>query len=84
MTMKKTDSGQLERFTFAERLLHWMSAASFLYAAFSGLSLWSPRLFGLTSVLGGGVTVRAWHPWSGVLFALVLAEIFRRWASQMH
>ncbi len=74
---------KLVRFSFAERARHWMAALSFLYAAFSGLALWSPHLFWLSSVLGGGETVRRWHPWGGVLFGVALGLMFRNWAREM-
>lgn len=73
----------IERFSFAERASHWTSAFCFLYAAFTGLALWSPRLFWLSGVFGGGETVRAWHPWAGLFFAVALGVMFRRWAKQM-
>ncbi len=76
-------SPKLVRFSFAERVTHWMAALSFLYAAFSGLALWSPHLFWLSSVLGGGETVRRWHPWGGVLFGVALGLMFRNWAREM-
>ena len=76
-------SQKLVRFSFAERARHWMAALSFLYAAFSGLALWSPHLFWLSSVLGGGETVRRWHPWGGVLFGVALGLMFRNWAREM-
>ena len=75
-------SQKLVRFSFAERATHWMAALSFLYAAFSGLALWSPHLFWLSSVLGGGETVRRWHPWGGVLFGVALGLMFRNWAGK--
>ncbi len=74
---------KIDRFSFTERATHWLSALSFLYAAFTGLALWSPRLFWLASVFGGGETVRGWHPWGGIFFALVLGFMFRNWARQM-
>ena len=73
----------IERFSFDERASHWTSALCFLYAAFTGLALWSPRLFWLSGVFGGGETVRAWHPWGGLFFFLALGVMFRRWARQM-
>ena len=75
---------RLVRFSLAERVVHWLVALSFLYAALTGLALWSPRLFWLAAVFGGGTTVRAWHPWGGVLFALFFALMFRNWQRQMH
>jgi formate dehydrogenase subunit gamma len=77
------DEGRIVRFSFQERTLHWLAALSFLYAAFTGLALWSPRLFWLSAVFGGGETVRAWHPWGGLIFATVLGWMFRNWATQM-
>ena len=73
----------IERFSFAERAAHWMAAISFLYAALTGLSLWSEHLYWLAAVFGGGETVRWGHPWGGVLFALVLGVMFVNWAKQM-
>lgn len=74
---------RIDRFNFEERAVHWLAALSFLYAAFTGLALWSPRLFWLSGLFGGGVTIRAWHPWGGLIFAVVLAWMYRNWAAQM-
>jgi formate dehydrogenase subunit gamma len=74
---------RLQRYDFYERVVHWLAALSFLYAAFTGLALWSPRLFWLAAVFGGGETVRGWHPWSGVVFAVVMGLMFSRWARAM-
>ncbi len=78
------DSGaRIERFSFRERLVHWLVALSFVYTGLSGLSLWSPKLWWLAAVMGGGETVKGWHPWAGVIFGLVLATMFRKWAAEM-
>ena len=74
---------KIDRFSVAERATHWLVALAFLYAALTGLSLWSPRLWWLTAVFGGGDTVRGWHPWGGVLFACFFAVMFRAWRRQM-
>lgn len=71
------------RFSFEERVVHWMTALSFLYAALTGLALWSPSLFWLSSLFGGGEAVRRWHPWGGVLFAVALGLMFRNWSKDM-
>jgi formate dehydrogenase subunit gamma len=73
----------IERFSAAERLVHWLVALSFVYSALTGLALWSPRLYWLAAVFGGGGTVRGWHPWAGVVFAAVFALMFRAWRGQM-
>jgi formate dehydrogenase subunit gamma len=80
--MRATDQ-KVPRFDPAERAAHWMAALSFLYAALTGLALWSHKLYWLASVFGGGVTVRGLHPWGGVIFACALGLMFRRWAGQM-
>jgi formate dehydrogenase subunit gamma len=81
--MRKNDPGRVVRFSFSERAAHWLAALSFLYAALSGLALWTPALYGLASVFGGGNAVRAWHPWGGLIFFAALGAMFVRWAGQM-
>ncbi|MEE8586133.1 MAG: formate dehydrogenase subunit gamma [Acidobacteriota bacterium] len=81
--MTRIEQGKVVRFSFSERLAHWLAALSFLYAGLTGLALWSPRLYWLASVFGGGATVRAWHPWGGVIFFAALGTMFVRWAGQM-
>ena len=74
---------RLERFSLRERAIHWTVALAFLYVALTGLALWTPRLYWLASVFGGGPTVSRWHPWGGVLFALAFSLMFRGWHRQM-
>ena len=59
---------RIERFSFIERMMHWLAALSFLYAALTGLALWSHRLYWLAAVFGGGETVRGWHPWRNSIY----------------
>ena len=80
--MTKNDE-RIQRFSFYERAVQWLAALSFLYAALTGLALWSHRLYWLAAVFGGGETVRSWHPWGGVVFSLVLGVMFKNWAAQM-
>jgi formate dehydrogenase subunit gamma len=74
---------RVPRFDVYERTVHWLAALSFLYAALTGLALWSHKLYWLAWVFGGGVTVRGLHPWGGAIFTVVLGLMFRRWAAQM-
>jgi formate dehydrogenase subunit gamma len=83
MTERPRRVRRIERFTFKERVVHWLAALTFVYAALSGLSLWSPHLYWIASVLGGGTAVRWGHPWGGVFFAALLGMMFLTWASQM-
>ena len=73
----------MHRYSFAERSVHWLSALSFLYAAFTGLAMWSHKLYWLAGVFGGGNATRFAHPWAGIVFAVVLGVMFRAWAGQM-
>jgi formate dehydrogenase subunit gamma len=79
---KNTD-GWLLRFTFRERVVHWTVALSFLYLALTGLALWTPKLFWLAAVFGGGEAVRWGHPWAGVIFVLALGAMFQNWSRDM-
>ncbi len=81
--MAENIKDRIARFSFTERAVHWMAAISFMYSALTGLALWSPYLFWLAGVFGGGVATRAGHPWGGVVFAAVLGVMFRSWARQM-
>ena len=74
---------KIERFSVIDRVVHWLVALSFLYAALTGLALWSPRLYWLAYLFGGGTTVRAWHPWGGIVFALVFSTMYARWRRPM-
>jgi formate dehydrogenase subunit gamma len=80
--MKATEQ-KIPRFDARERTIHWAVAIGFLYASLTGLSLWSHKLYWLAWVFGGGVTVRAMHPWGGVVFVLAFTFMFRRWAAEM-
>lgn len=55
-----------------QRLNHWAVALLFILLAVSGLALLYPRLFFLTMLLGGGVSVRQLHPWLGVAWCVLL------------
>ena len=83
MVQRVTTESKVIRFTVRERVVHWLVALGFLYAALTGLALWTPRLFWIASIFGGGTTVRAWHPWGGLVFVLPLAAMFLAWNRQM-
>src|SRR5437867_12941816 len=83
MDLKTPNESRLTRFSVTERSVHWLVALSFLYTALTGLALWSPRLFWLASIFGGGTTVRAWHPWGGLFFIVAFTLMFRAWRTQM-
>jgi formate dehydrogenase subunit gamma len=73
--------GVIERYTFSERLMHALTAVTYLYCLATGLAFYSPHLFWLASVLGGAPTSRFWHPWIGLGFligTLWMTSLWRR------
>lgn len=79
----KRDTDQIERFTLKERIIHWIVGISFVYLMLTGLALFTPHLFWLAHVLGGGPTIAKWHPLIGVVFFLALSWMFLLWRRQM-
>lgn len=79
----KRDTDQIERFTLKERIIHWIVGISFVYLMLTGLALFTPHLFWLAHVLGGGPTIAKWHPLIGVVFFLALSWMFLLWQRQM-
>ncbi len=79
--VKGTD---LDRFTYAERVVHWVVGVTFVLLLTSGLAFSYPSLFWMTAVFGGGPAARALHPLIGLAFATGLAFMFVRWVRDMH
>ncbi|HWK86279.1 MAG TPA: formate dehydrogenase subunit gamma [Xanthobacteraceae bacterium] len=68
------------RYTAGARLNHWITAASLVLLALSGLALFHPSLYWLTGLFGGGPNTRMLHPWIGVvLFFSFIGLFFRFW-----
>lgn len=78
------DPVTVDRYTPAARINHWITAASLVLLALSGLALFHPSLFFLTGLFGGGETTRAIHPWIGVvLFFGFLGLFLRFWRANL-
>jgi formate dehydrogenase subunit gamma len=78
------DPVTVDRYTPAARVNHWITAASLVLLALSGLALFHPSLFFLTGLFGGGETTRAIHPWIGVvLFFGFLGLFLRFWRANL-
>jgi len=75
--------GRILRYSFRERLVHWLAGLSYLYLLLTGLAFWSPWLFWLAIALGGGQISRMLHPWIGLLFIAAVLQMYGLWASQM-
>src|SRR5260370_19794651 len=59
----------IPRYSFLERINHWLGALAYTYLLITGLAFWSPYLFWLVIVVGGGTVAPEWHPWFGLLFS---------------
>lgn len=66
------------RYTAAQRVNHWITAGLFTLLALSGLAMFSPYLFFLSAIFGGGQATRAVHPWMGVVLLASFALLFVR------
>jgi formate dehydrogenase subunit gamma len=71
------------RYTFWERLLHWVTTLAFIYLMLSGFALGYPRMTWLYDVLGGGQTVRFIHPIVGVVFTVGATLLLVVWFRDM-
>jgi formate dehydrogenase subunit gamma len=68
----------VSRYTGVQRVNHWITAALFTLLTLSGLAMFSPYLFFLTGLFGGGQSTRAVHPWLGVMLIISFAILFLR------
>jgi formate dehydrogenase subunit gamma len=66
---------KLIRNTTAARINHWITAACFVLLLLSGLSMFHPLLFFLSSLFGGGEWTRAVHPWIGCVLLISYAGL---------
>lgn len=71
------------RYTLTERVMHWLAALVYMYVLATGFAFWSPHLYWIATVLGGGSTSRFWHPVVGVVFVGTLVWMFRVWRADM-
>ena len=76
-------STNMIRYDFGERMCHWLNAASYCYCLATGMAFYTPHLFWMAVVLGGGPTSRYWHPMAGVLFMAMAIWMQRTWRAGM-
>ena len=67
--------GEIVRYAPATRIAHWIVALSFVLLALSGLAMFYPPLFGLSGLFGGGATMRAVHPWIGLVMVVAFIAL---------
>ncbi|MBI3895557.1 MAG: formate dehydrogenase subunit gamma [Acidobacteria bacterium] len=75
--------GQIERYTFSERVVHWIAGGGYVYLLLSGLAFFSSHFYWLASLLGGGLAARVWHPWVGLLFVIAVVWMHHIWRRDM-
>jgi formate dehydrogenase subunit gamma len=74
---------QVVRYAFDERANHWVNAISYSYCLFTGLALFTPYLYWLATILGGGGTIRFWHPWAGLVYLVSILWMQSKWKAEM-
>jgi formate dehydrogenase subunit gamma len=77
-------NGRVLRYSFQERLVHWLAAISYIYLMLTGLAFWSPWLFWIAVLFGGGTVSRELHPWAGLIFVIATFKMYEMWGKQMH
>jgi formate dehydrogenase subunit gamma len=75
--------GIILRYTLNERLNHWFAALTYIYCLITGLAFWSPYMYWLAAIVGGGPTARFWHPWFGLAFTVSVFLMYRMWDRDM-
>ncbi|MBS0536065.1 MAG: formate dehydrogenase subunit gamma [Proteobacteria bacterium] len=74
----------VDRYTAGARINHWITAVSLVLLALSGLALFTPALYFLTGLFGGGQWTRTIHPWIGVvLFVSFFGLFVRFWRANL-
>lgn len=75
---------EVVRYTFPERVGHWVNGAAYTYLLGSGLALFTPFMYWFAAVLGGGATIRFWHPWVGLVYMATIVWMHSEWRNDMH
>jgi formate dehydrogenase subunit gamma len=77
------DEQPVPRYSLRERLNHWFGALAYIYCLLTGLAFWSPYLFWLATMVGGGPIARFWHPIIGLVFTASLFVTYAEWRRDM-
>jgi formate dehydrogenase subunit gamma len=75
--------GRILRYTFTERIHHWLGALFYIYCLITGLAFWSPYMYWLAALVGGGPTARFWHPWFGLAFTVSMVWMYIMWRGDL-
>jgi formate dehydrogenase subunit gamma len=74
---------EIVRYTLQERMSHWINGVAYLYLLFTGMALFTPYLYWIAIVLGGGATIRFWHPWAGLIYMASMFWMHHMWSDDM-
>jgi formate dehydrogenase subunit gamma len=75
--------GRICRYSLVERVHHWVGALFYIYCLITGLAFWSPYMYWLAELVGGGPTARFWHPWFGLAFTVSMFWMYKMWRPDM-
>lgn len=81
--MAEVSARSILRYTLSERIVHWIAGASYVYLLLNGLALWSPWMWWMAALLGGGPVARLLHPWVGLIFFASVLWMFLKWRDDM-
>ncbi len=81
--MAEVSARSILRYTLSERIVHWIAGASYVYLLLNGLALWSPWMWWMAALLGGGPVARLLHPWVGLIFFASVVWMFLKWRDDM-
>ena len=73
----------IQRYSFSERICHWVTSFAYVYCLGTGAAFYTPYLFWIAVILGGGPTSRFWHPVFGVGFVLAALWMHALWRRTM-
>jgi formate dehydrogenase subunit gamma len=76
-------SPRVIRYAFRERLVHAVAGLSYVYLLLTGLAFWTPWLYWLAVMLGGGYLSRLLHPWAGFVFTAAVVLMYVVWRRDM-
>ncbi|PZO67455.1 MAG: formate dehydrogenase subunit gamma [Paracoccus denitrificans] len=70
------DPVEVRRYAGYTRINHWVTAVSLILLLLSGMALFTPSLFFLTNLFGGGQNTRMLHPMIGVVLVISFMILF--------
>ncbi len=70
---------RIQRYSLGERVNHWIGALFYIYCLVTGLAFWSPYMFWMVVLVGGGPAARFWHPWLGLVFFASVTWMYKLW-----